>query len=78
MIRYFSKSLQGKKKQVFSYDLPINDDQGKGSLKTILRQKRKKNRREIGFPLFNRQNHLFFVVNVQSGEVRRAVHFDDR
>ena len=41
-------------------------------------KKEKKNRREIGFPLFNRQNHLFFVVNVQSGEVRRAVHFDDR
>ena len=28
--------------------------------------------------MFNRQNHFFFVINFQSGEVRKVVHLDDR
>ena len=60
MIRYFTKSLL--EKNVFRYDLPIDDDQGRGSLNAIVRQKRKKKKTEeqLDFKLFNRQNHLFF------------------
>ena len=52
-------------------------DQGRVSRNAILRRKRK-NRRAIGFQLFNCQNHHLFVVNVRSGEIRKAVHFGDR
>ena len=63
------KITTGKKNQTFSYDLTIGDDQKK---------REKKNRRTIGFQLFNRQNRFVFVINRQSSEIREAVHFHDR